>query len=107
MTKSPPGIHTMSEWGGSVAGTATSPGADLAVASIDELMLRLLVMCRTVAHPVSRSCARATAGSARTRVSPSPGATRRVARGEKSTARETLTPLLGCAAFDGRHPRAQ
>src|SRR5688572_16938595 len=102
MTKSPPGIHTMSEWGGSVAGTATSPGADLAVASIDELMQRLLVMCRTVAHPVSRSC-----GSARTRVSPSPGATRRVARGEKSTARETLTPLLGCAAFDGRHPRAQ
>jgi len=43
---------------------------------MDELMLRLLV-------------------------SPELGATRRVARGEKSTAREACAPLSGCAAIDG------
>jgi len=72
----------MSGCGGSVAGTATTPGADLGVASMDELMLRLLV-------------------------SPELGATRRVARGEKSTAREACAPLSGCAALVGRHPKAE
>src|SRR5215217_7465422 len=72
MTNSPPGIHSMSGWGGSVAGTVARPGADLAVASIDELMLRLVGM------------------------RPARGATRRVARGEKATAREAHAPLVGC-----------